>query len=63
MHETPGSDAWSKANEVIAVETAKAVAETPAERHSLRMRSFYVDLQPDGFSWSRPREATYEHAL
>jgi AbiV family abortive infection protein len=61
-HEAPRSDAWREAGDVLQGATDATIKRTPADRHRLRMQSFYVDLQTNGASWNRPREIPVQKA-
>ncbi len=62
MTEPPSSPAWQVADKVIEAATDAKIKRTPADRHQLRMNSFYVDLQLNGTSWSRPPEIPAQQA-
>jgi hypothetical protein len=54
LRAVPSSEAWRVADDTLELATEAASKRAPAERHRLRMRSFYVDIQDDGVTWSRP---------
>jgi AbiV family abortive infection protein len=55
-NEPPGSPARREIEEVLDSAFQAQRKRAPADRHRLRMRNLYVDLQPDGASWNRPLE-------
>lgn len=50
----PGSAEWQAAREAIQLAADKKRKRDPHDRHRKREEALYVDLQPDGNSWSRP---------
>jgi AbiV family abortive infection protein len=56
MASVPGSDEWKKASKAIDLASEKKRKRDPQDRHGKRKEALYVDLKPDGNSWSRPCE-------
>ena len=54
----PHSTERNESGELLKIVTDAMVERTPSDRHRLRMRSFYVDINRSGLGWSRPIEIT-----
>lgn len=49
-----GTLAWREARNHIESAISAKLKRDPDDRHRKRMRALYVDLNPDGLTWSRP---------
>jgi AbiV family abortive infection protein len=62
LTEQPGSPAWLAAKAISQSAFSALIKRMPADRHRLRMDSLYVDLEPNGSTWSRPSAISVEQA-
>lgn len=51
-----GTPAWADARALIRTASCAKQKRDPNDRHLTRMRALYVDLNPDGLTWSRPSD-------
>jgi AbiV family abortive infection protein len=49
-----GSPGWKAVRDVISVAVASKTKRNPKDRHDMREKALYVDLDSDSKSWSRP---------
>jgi AbiV family abortive infection protein len=56
LQHTPGTREYQQVDAALAALDKQKGRRQPRDRHEQRMRSFYVDLSPEGSSWLRPRE-------
>jgi AbiV family abortive infection protein len=63
MREPPASDAWRIADEKLKIVTDAKTKRTPADRHRLRMKCLYVDIESNGLGWRRPHDLSAKEAL
>jgi AbiV family abortive infection protein len=50
----PGSPEWKAARDVISAAVASKTKRDPQDRHDMREKALYVDLDSNSNSWSRP---------
>ena len=55
---TPRSPGWKAACDVISVAVTSKTKRDPQDRHDMREKALYVDLDSDSMSWSRPCSIT-----
>jgi hypothetical protein len=54
MREDPGSEEWQQAFKAVELAISTKRKRQPQDRHEMRERALYVDLDPTGTAWLRP---------
>jgi AbiV family abortive infection protein len=60
MRVNPGSEEWQQASKAVKLATDMKRKRQPQDRHEMRERALYVDLDATGIAWLRP--ATLDNA-
>jgi len=58
----PQDAEYQQAEQVLQTAIKAGLKRAPEERHNLRMRALYVDLDDSGLSWKRPGQISPEEA-
>ncbi len=62
MRNPPTTETWLNANDYLRLATERKSKRQHNDRHELRMRAFYISLEPSGTRWQRPSEIPHDQA-